>query len=87
MIVELDSTSFPLCSAYTLRKPVSLPVQLESGRIQELKGLAEICPISLIGTCPRCCLGFPDSAVSKESACSARDPGGFLGWEDPLEKG
>ena len=26
-------------------KPVSLPVQLESGRIQELKGLAEICPI------------------------------------------
>ena len=45
MIVELDSISFPLCSAYTLRKPVSLPVQLESGRIQELKGLAEICPI------------------------------------------
>ena len=45
MIVELDSTSFPLCSAYTLRGPVSLPVQLEFGRIQELKGLAEICPI------------------------------------------
>ena len=45
MIVELDSTSFRLCSDYTLRKPASLPVQLEFGRIQELKGLAEICPI------------------------------------------
>ena len=45
MIVELNRTSFPLCSEYTLRRPVSLPVQLEFGRIQELKGLAEICPI------------------------------------------
>ena len=45
MIVDLDSTSLPLCSDYTLRKPVSLPVQLEFGRIQELQGLAEICPI------------------------------------------
>ena len=45
MIVDLDSTSFPLCSDYTLRKPVSLPVQLEFGRIQELQGLAEIWPI------------------------------------------
>ena len=45
MIVELDSTSFPLCSDYTLRKPVSLPVQLDFGRIQELQGLAKICPI------------------------------------------
>ena len=48
MIVELDSTSFPLCSDYTLRKRVSLPVQLEFGRIQELKGLAEICPITWV---------------------------------------
>ena len=23
----------------------------------------------------------------KESACNARDPSWFLGWEDPLEKG
>ena len=45
MIVELDSISFPLCSDYTLRKPVPLPVQLEFVRIQELKCLAEICPI------------------------------------------
>ena len=37
MIVERDSTSFRLCSDYTLRKPSSLPVQLEFGRIQELK--------------------------------------------------
>ena len=28
-----------------------------------------------------------DSSVCKESACSAGDPGQFLGWEDPLEKG
>ena len=28
-------------------------------------------------------LGFPDSSVGKESACSAGD----LGWEDPQEKG
>lgn len=36
---KLDSISFPLCSDYTfIRKPVSLPVQLEIGRIQELKG-------------------------------------------------
>ena len=45
MILELDITSFPLSSEYTLRRPVSLTVQLEFGRIQELKGLAEICPI------------------------------------------
>ena len=32
-------------------------------------------------------LGFPDSSVDKESTCSAGDPGLFLGWEDPLEKG
>ena len=30
--------------------------------------------------------GFPCSSVSKESACSAGDPGSILGWEDPLEK-
>ena len=42
---------------------------------------------SLIGLCPRCCLGFPDSAVGKEPACSAGDPGRFLGQEDPLVKG
>ena len=43
---KLDSISFPLCSDYTfIRKPVSLPVQLEIGRIQELKGLAKNCPI------------------------------------------
>ena len=28
-------------------------------------------------------MGFPDSSVGKESACSV----GELGWEDPLEKG
>ena len=42
---------------------------------------------SLIGLCPRCCLGFLDSAVGKEPACSAGDPGRFLGQEDPLVKG
>ena len=31
-------------------------------------------------------LGFPDSSVGKESACSAGDPGSIPGWEDPLEK-
>lgn len=44
--VKLDSISFPLCSDYTfIRKPVSLLVELEIGRIQELKGLAKNCPI------------------------------------------
>ena len=43
--VKLDSISFPLCSDYTcIRKPVSLPVQLEIGRIQKIK-LAKNCPI------------------------------------------
>lgn len=43
---RLDSISFPLCSDYTfIRKPVSLLVQLEIGRIQELKGLAKNRPI------------------------------------------
>ena len=32
-------------------------------------------------------MGFPDSSVGKESACSAGDLVPFLGWEDPLEKG
>ena len=31
--------------------------------------------------------GFPDSSVGKESTCNTGDPGLFLGWEDPLEKG
>lgn len=43
---KLDRISFPLCSDYTfIRKPVSLLVQLEIGRIQGLKGLAKNCPI------------------------------------------
>lgn len=43
---KLDSISFPLCSDYTfIRKPVSLLVQLEIARIQELKDLAKNCPI------------------------------------------
>lgn len=43
---KLDSISFPLCSDYTfIRKPVSLLVQLEIGRIQELKDLAKNCLI------------------------------------------
>ena len=43
--MKLDSISFPLCSDYTcIRKPVSLPVQLEIGRIQKIK-LAKNCPI------------------------------------------
>lgn len=42
---KLDSISFPLCSDYTfIRKPVSLLVQLEIGRIQELKGWANNWP-------------------------------------------
>ena len=32
-------------------------------------------------------LGFPDSSVGKESTCNAGDLVGFLGQEDPLEKG
>ena len=32
-------------------------------------------------------LGFPDSSVGKESACSAGDPGLIPGSEDPLKKG
>ena len=40
------SLSIPLCYDYTfIRKSVSLPVQLEIGRIQELKDLANSCPI------------------------------------------
>ena len=40
---KLDSTSLPLCSDYTfIRKPLSLPVQLEIGKIQEFKGLANL---------------------------------------------
>jgi len=31
-------------------------------------------------------MGFPDGSDSKESVCSARDPGSILCWEDPLEK-
>ena len=30
--------------------------------------------------------GFPDSSVSKESACNAGDSDRFLGWEDPLRR-
>ena len=32
-------------------------------------------------------MGFSDSSVGKESACSAGDPGSIPGWEDPLGKG
>ena len=32
-------------------------------------------------------LGFSGSSAGKESTCNAGDPGQFLGWEDPLEKG
>lgn len=40
--VKLDRISFPLCSDYTfIRKPVSLAVQHEIGRIQELKSSAK----------------------------------------------
>ena len=31
--------------------------------------------------------GFPGSSDSKDSACSAGDPGSIPGQEDPLEKG
>ena len=31
-------------------------------------------------------MGFPCSSVSKESACSAGDPGSLPSREDPLEK-
>ena len=31
-------------------------------------------------------MGFPDSLVGKESACSAGDPDSFPGLEDPLDK-
>lgn len=35
---KLDSVSFPLCSGYAfIRKPVCLPVQLETGRIKNSK--------------------------------------------------
>ena len=40
---KLDSTSLLLCSDYTfIRKPLSLPVQLEIGKSQEFKGLANL---------------------------------------------
>ena len=29
---------------------------------------------------------FPGGSEVKASASNARDPGSFLGWEDPLEK-
>ena len=32
-------------------------------------------------------MGFADSSVGKESACSAGDPGSFLGRKDALETG
>ena len=32
-------------------------------------------------------LGFPDSSVGKESPAMQETPVGFLGQEDPLEKG
>ena len=42
---KLDSISFPLCSDYTfIRRPVSLPVQLEIVRIHEFK-LAKSCRV------------------------------------------
>ena len=31
--------------------------------------------------------GFPSGLDGNESACNTGDPGWFLGWEDPLEKG
>ena len=31
--------------------------------------------------------GFLDSSVGKESTCNVGDPVGFLGQQDPLEKG
>ena len=46
MILELASISFPFYSYHTfIRKPISLLVQLEIGRIEELKDLAKNCPI------------------------------------------
>ena len=32
-------------------------------------------------------MGFPSSSAGKESVCNVGDPVGFLGQEDPLEKG
>ena len=32
-------------------------------------------------------MGFPCGSAGKESACSAGDLDGSLGWDDPLEKG
>ena len=31
-------------------------------------------------------MGFPGGSDGKESACSAGDPGSYLGQEDPLKK-
>ena len=31
-------------------------------------------------------MGFPGDSASKESACSAADPGSIPGQKDPLEK-
>ena len=41
------------------------------------------CYCSLMGEMILC---FPGSSISKESACSAGDPGSNPGWEDPQEK-
>ena len=30
---------------------------------------------------------FPDSSVGKNPVAMQESPAGFLGWEDPLEKG
>ena len=32
-------------------------------------------------------MGFPGGSDGKESICNVGDPGSYLGWEDPLEKG
>ena len=31
--------------------------------------------------------GFPGGSDGKETACTVRDLGSILGWEDPLEEG
>ena len=43
--------------------------------------------VGLAGACLSCVFGFPDSSVSKESTCSAADPGSIPGLDNPLEKG
>ena len=60
----------------------SCGLQLRQCSLNQLEVRRLLFPMNILAN-----RGFPDSSVGKESSCNAGDPDGFLGQEDPLEKG